>query len=463
MRKTFLLTSLLVISIALPAQNKYSLDDAWRDAQIKELKQKSPVAQQRSQWFRNARLGMFIHWNMSSVVCGEISWSKQFYEDDGEHLHKNPRPTLPDCKEQEHSGWLKWFKPAVPKEIYDNLYKSFYPGMYNADSIVNTALAAGVKYIVMVAKHHDGFCMWDSKYTDYDIMATPFHRDLLGEMAAACHQKGMKFFIYYSQRDWHHPDYTSARIGKYNEYMRNQISELLTKYAPVDGIFFDAEAWNGDSTVWEPERLFKTIYAINPNIIINNRCYAAGDYYTPEQKIGAIDMDNTWESCMTFTGFWSWHGFTSTVIPTQKCLDYLIACAGGNGNLLMDVGPLPTGQIDPREKNRLLEIGKWLKSNGEAIYSTQGGPIKPAKWGTCTRKGKDMYLLINDWSQFPESLPKMKFKIKSVSIHGNLIDFKTNKEGRTTFTIPDEMKDQYVTVIRIETSKDLTGADLIDL
>jgi alpha-L-fucosidase len=132
--------------------------------------------------------------------------------------------------------------------------------MYNADSIVTTAQKAGVKYIVMVAKHHDGFCMWDSKYTDFDVMSTPFKRDILGEMANACHRSGMKFCIYYSQRDWHHPDYSSATLGKYNQYMRNQISELLTKYAPIDGIFFDADEWNGDSSIWEPEKLFKEIY-----------------------------------------------------------------------------------------------------------------------------------------------------------------------------------------------------------
>ncbi len=463
MRKTILFICLLLTSICSPAQKKYTVDDAWRDAQIKELKKKSPIAQNRSLWFRNAKLGMFIHWNMSSLVCGEISWSKQFYDDDGEHLIKNPRPTLVDCKAQEQTGWIQWFKPAVPKDVYDNLYKSFYPGMYNADSIVNTALEAGVKYIVMVAKHHDGFCMWDSKYTDYDIMSTPFKRDLVGEMADACHRLGMKFFIYYSQRDWHHSDYTSARIDKYNEYMRNQISELLTKYAPVDGIFFDAGAWKSDSTIWESERLFKTIYSINPNIIINNRCCVAGDYYTPEQKIGTIDMDNAWESCMTFTGFWSWHGFTSNVITTQKCLDYLISCAGGNGNLLIDVGPLPTGQIDPREKNRLSEIGRWLKTNGDAIYLTQGGPVRPAKWGTCTRKGKNMYLLVNNWVQFPSSISKMGFKVKSVMIKNKPIDFKTARDGTTTFVVPDTLKDKYVTVIRIETNTDLSSANLIDV
>lgn len=447
------------VATSLYAQNKYSLDDAWRDAQTKELKQKSAIAQQRSLWFRQARLGMFIHWNMSSLVGGEISWSKQFYEDDGEHLMKNSRPTLRNCKMQEHTEWYDWFKPVVPKEVYNNLYKSFYPGMYQADSIVSTALKSGVKYIVMVAKHYDGFCMWDSQYTDYDVMSTPFKRDILGEMANACHRQGMRFFIYYSQRDWHHPDYASATIAQYNQYMRNQIRELLTKYAPIDGIFFDAGEWNGNPEVWEPEKMFKEIYAINPNILINNRCGVPGDYSTPEQEIGIIDMNHTWESCMTFTGFWSWHGFNSTVIPVEKCLSYLISCAGGNGNLLMDVGPLPTGQLDPREKDRLLKMGAWLRTNGEAIYATQGGPFNPGKWGVSTRKGKNIYLILSDWNEWNGRVSLNPRLIQSIRfLNGQLIRYTTDKNG-VVLQLDDDLKKPF-DIIKIQLK---TDADKLEL
>lgn len=462
MKKIVLMMLALVSSAMLGAQDKYSLDDAWKDAQIKELKSKSQTAQQRSLWFRNARLGLFIHWNMSSVVGGEISWSKQFYDDDGEHLLKNNRPTLVDSKRQEHTEWLSWFKPAVPREVYDNLYKSFYPGMYNADTIVSTALKAGVKYIVMIAKHHDGFCMWDSKYTDYDVMSTPFKRDVLGEMANACHRQGMKFFIYYSQRDWHHLDYSSATIEKYNQYMRNQISELLTKYAPVDGIFFDAEEWNKDPKIWEPEKMFKEIYEINPNIIINNRCGVAGDYYTPEGSVGDMDMENTWESCITFTGFWSWHGFNTPVIPAEKYLSYLIDCAGGNGNLLIDVGPLPTGQINPAEKDRLLTVGQWLHENGEAIYSTAGGPFRPAKWGVSTRKGNAIYLIIKDWNVFDGKLPLNPRLVKSVNLlNSSSIEF-SKKSDSTSLNLSNVAKKEF-TVIKIQLKTSAEKLGLMDV
>src|SRR5574344_172292 len=458
MKKIFLsLLALMTISAALQAQTqKYTVDDAWKDAQTASLKDKSATAQARSQWFRDARLGMFIHWNPSSVTATEISWSKQFYDDDGEHLLKNPRPTLTNCKEQEHTDWISWFKPAAPKEVYDNLYKCFYPAMYDADSIVVTAQKAGVKYIVMVSKHHDGFCMWDSAYTDFDIMSTPFKRDVLGEMADACHRHGMKFCIYYSQRDWHHPDYSAENLPKYNEYMRNQIRDILTKYAPVSAIFFDAGGWNKDPQTWEPEKMFKEIYAIAPDILINDRCGVPGDYTTPEQRIGKVDMARTWESCMTFTGEWSWRGFGNEVIPVEKCFEYLISCAGGNGNLLLNIDPLPTGQIDPREKNRLSILGEWMSRNSDAIYGTEGGPYLPAKWGTSTHKGKFIYLLVNHWDSFDGTFPCEGFKVKSVSVGGKDIDFQKVRgqaSDSITFSVPESLRDRYVTVVKIEKKK----------
>lgn len=210
----------LLASTSVVAQ-QYTPDDAWNDAQMKLRSQKSAMAQKRMDWWREARFGMFIHWNPSSVAASEISWSKQFYFDHGENLIDNPRPSDGAGDTKEHSEWLSWFKPAVPKEVYDNLYKSFYPGMFDADKFVAQAKQAGMKYLVMVTKHHDGFCLFDSKFTEFDIMATPFKRDLVKEMAEATRKAGLKFGIYYSQRDWHHPDYTISPMTKYNEYMYN--------------------------------------------------------------------------------------------------------------------------------------------------------------------------------------------------------------------------------------------------
>ena len=229
-RRTFLSAcgaGLAVAGAAAPfaqaAAGEGSFELFWSDAPKPNHADKSLVSPRRLDWWRDAKFGMFIHWDPSSVAASEISWSKQFYDDDGEHMLDNPRPSRELFNVHEHKFWLDWFKPPVPREVYDNLYKSFYPGMFDADQFVATAKGAGMKYIVQVSKHHNGFSMWDTKFSPYNVMNTPFGRDILGEMAKACERADIQFGIYYSQRDWHHPDYGPQRISRYNEYMYNQI------------------------------------------------------------------------------------------------------------------------------------------------------------------------------------------------------------------------------------------------
>ena len=228
-----------------------AFEQFWADAQKPKWADKSEASQRRLDWWREARFGMFVHWDPSSVAVSEISWSKQFYDDNGEQLRDNPRPSPEICGVREHRIWFDWFKPAVPREVYDNLYKSFYPGMFDADRIVAAAKQAGMKYLIQVTKHTNGFCMWDTRFTDYNVMHTPFRRDIVAEMAAACERAGLKFGIYYSQRDWHHPDYGPERMPRYNEYMYNQVQELLGRHRNIAAIFFDCEEyypwqmWNG--------------------------------------------------------------------------------------------------------------------------------------------------------------------------------------------------------------------------
>jgi alpha-L-fucosidase len=453
----------LMVMIALTLNGQiYMPEDAWKDAQVELRNQKSVTAQKRMEWFREARFGMFIHWNPSSVAVSEISWSKQFYEDNGENMLDNPRPQDGKNGAKEHRDWISWFKPPVPREVYDNLYKSFYPGMFDADKFVGQAKQAGMKYIVMVTKHHDGFSMFDSKYTDFDMMSTPFKRDLVKEMADATHKAGLKFGIYYSQRDWHHPDYTEKSMKSYNEFMRNQIRELLTNYGEISMIFFDAGAWKSQET-WEGEKLFRMIYELQPNIVINDRCGVKADYSTPEQRIGMFNNARDWESCMTFTGFWSWHGFQTTVKPYKECLKYLISCAGGDGNLLMNIGPMPTGQIDPRENDRMQRIGKWLEINGEAIYGTSGGPYKPDKWGATTFKGNSIYILVTDWQLMPEILPQFSKKIvRAQLLNGEKVDFVQDKNG-IRITVGSSQRASDATVVKLIIDGNANEIDPIDL
>jgi alpha-L-fucosidase len=448
-RKTILtLTWLGLFFCSTHAQENPSFERFWADAQIAERTSKSDESQHRIQWWRDARFGMFIHWDPSSVAASEISWSKQFYEDDGENMLDNPRPSPELHNIHEHKFWLNWFKPPVPGKVYDNLYKSFYPGMFNADTIVDIAKKAGMKYIIQVTKHHNGFSMWDSEFTDYDIMATPFKRDIIAEMAGACDRAGMKFGIYYSQRDWHHPDYGPERMDKYNEFMFNQIRELLTRHPNISIIFFDSEQYY-PWQMWNGKELFKMIHQFRPDIIINDRCGLPADYTTPEQEIGQFNSKRSWESCMTLTGFWSWHGFQTPVISYEECLKYLISSAGGDGNLLMNVGPMPTGQIDPREEDRLKRVGKWLQENGESIYGTRGGPFLPDSNYVSTFRDNRIFVHIFKSRNNIIKLPGLNLKVlKAEILQNQKIPFIQEKEN-ISIILPEETKNNLVTVVRL--------------
>ncbi len=450
------LLSLLIAFAVIPnrcdaAPTTSTFEQFWSDMGKSERAEKSEASQRRLDWWRDARFGMFIHWDPSSVGASEISWSKQFYDDTGENLLDNPRPSPELFGVHEHREWLSWFKPAIPKAVYDNLYKSFYPGMFNADEFVGQAKAAGMKYIVQVSKHHNGFCMWDTKFSDYGVMQTPFKRDILGEMAAAAERAGLKFGIYYSQRDWHHPDYGPERMDKYNKFMFDQIREMLTKYPNISLIFFDCEKYY-PSKMWDGEKLFRMIHELRPDIVINDRCGVPGDFSTPEQKIGGFNLKRDWESCMTFTGFWSWHGFQAPVIPYEECLKRLVACAGGNGNLLMNVGPMPTGQIDPREADRMKRIGEWLKVNGESIYGTRGGPYMPGPALVSTRKGNSIYLHVLQWNGEKLVLPALPVKVTAASLlGGGKVEF-TQDAGNLQLTVAKADQKPVDTVIKLELS-----------
>ena len=429
----------------------------WADAQVGETAKKSPEAIRRLSWWRDARFGMFIHWNMSSVASSEISWSKQFNDASIESLNPNPRPSAGPAAgkmAKEVDGWsYAWMRPPIPGQTYDNLYKSFYPGMFDADKIVQTAKNAGMKYIIMVSKHHDGFCMWDTQFSDYKITKTPFRRDILGEISRAAAKAGIRFGIYYSQRDWHHPDYGPERMDKYNQYMAAQIRELLTKYPNISTVWFDSEGY--PSSVWNAQELFRMIHSIRPDILINDRCGVPADWSTPEQTIGSFNRDRYWESCMTFTGFWSWHGFGTKVIPYEECLLHLIRCAGGDGNLLMNVGPMPTGEIDPRESDRLERVGQWMKKYGESIYGTVGGPYKPGPWGVSTSKDRTIFLHVTGDAN-PVKLPKLDANILSATTwEGAKLNVSPTPDG-VEIDIPSNLRTPVVTEVRLTVDRDAT-------
>ena len=335
------------------------------------------------QWWREAKFGVFICWGPCSIAGSEIGWSR-----------KGPRP----------GHRTKFAKSGVPAEEYDNLYKRFNPTQFDAKEWVDVIKASGAKYMIFLTKHHDGFCLFHTKHTDYSIASSPFKRDVTGELAKACQDAGINIFWYYSQPDWHHPDYRTERHAKYIEYLHGQIRELCTNYGKIDGLWFDG--LGGKAKDWDSEGLFGMIRTLQPHALINNRAGLPGDFVTPEQKVGRFDIVRPWESCITMQARgWSWRP-DQRVKTLKECLQLLVRCAGGGGNLALDTGPMPDGRINPTQAQRYREMGEWLRKYGDSIYGTTGGPYKPSDWwGLSTRKGNKVFLHVLTWPGETLTLP----------------------------------------------------------
>jgi len=358
----------------------------------------------RLQWWREARFGMFIHWGLYAVPAGE--WNgKTIY---GEWIRNNAH---------------------IPLAVYDKFLEKFNPVKFNADEWVRTAKAAGMKYIVITSKHHDGFALWDSKVSDFDVMATPFKRDILKELSEACRkQGGIRLCFYHSIMDWHHSDYlprrdwevkdrpaAGANFDRYIGYMKAQLKELITNYGPLGVLWFDGE-WEATWTEAYGRDLYKYVRSLQPDIIINNRVGAsrsgmegfsqdkesAGDFGTPEQTIPATGLSGLdWETCMTMNDNWGYNSRDKAFKSAQSLLRMLADIASKGGNYLLNVGPTAEGVFPPESIARLKEIGAWMSLNGESIYGTQASPFKSLAWGRCTRKasadGTRLYLHVFNW------------------------------------------------------------------
>jgi len=332
--------------------------------------------------WQEMRYGMFVCWGPVSIIGQEIGWSR------GGVRRGLPtdNPVWGDLSNARLKGY--------PAAEYDLLYKKFNPELFNVEEWVRLIKDSGMKYILFLTKHHDGFCMFDSKYTDYDIMNSPYGKDICKEVADACHKEGIKVCWYYSQPDWPHPDYFTENHARYIEYLHNQVRELLSNYGKIDVIWFDG--LYGVAKDWDAEKLFKMIRQLQPGILINGRCGLAGDFETPEQTIGQFMRDRAWESCITMGTQWSWKP-DDKLKSTKECLHTLLWCIGGDGNLALNTNPMPDGRIEPRQAEQFREMGQWIKKYESGIYGTRGGPFKPGKWGASTCKGDKIYLYIMNW------------------------------------------------------------------
>ncbi len=399
---------------------------------------------ERLRWWAEGRFGMFIHWGPVSLKGTEISWSRA-----------NTNPKCPNQGE-------------IPAEVYDNLYRDFNPTRFDAGQWVGTAKAAGIKHMVLTAKHCDGFLLWHSQASDHNMSRTPFKRDICAELAKAAHEQNVRLGWYFSPMDWRDPDFRTERNGAFLGRMQTEVRELLSSYGRIDLLWFD---WDGREPLYDQARTYQIVKSLQPEIVINNRLdLGAGnsdrqilsphaDYYTPEQFVGGYNDQQPWESCMTLSSRnqWAWGGEKDGVKSFAACMSMLIRCAGGDGNVLLNVGPTPTGEIDQAQVSRLLEMGAWLDKFGGSIRGTRGGPFKPGSYGASTRKGSTIYLHLMDWTADPVKLPPIAAKVVGSRVFTGGQAAIRQTEAGLEVSVPEKDRNPLDTIVALDLDQPALG------
>ena len=418
--KTHLLAALLCLTTLQPFAQTYT---------------PSPLNEKAREWFANAKFGLFIHWGPFSIPGA------------GEWVMNNRNITVKN---------------------YTRLEKFFNPIDFDAHAWVSLAKAAGMKYITLITRHHDGFSMWDTKYSDFNSMHTPYKKDFVRLMADECHKQGIRLFLYYSLLDWRRDDYSwwTVRTGKgtgrtvhgnwddYIRFMKNQLTELLSNYGSIGGIWFDGY-WdqmaeeskdrkeNDVKVDWHIRELYDLIHKLQPQCLIGNNHHMTPlpgeDFQMFEQdvpgentsglsfqKISALPL----ETCATINNSWGFNITDTSYKTPAQIVSLLVKSAGNGGNLLLNIGPMPNGEIQPEFIQRLHWMGNWLQTYGPAIYHTTAGYLRPQKWGCLTRNGDKLYVHILQQDagpirleQFPYTAIKKAYRLKDgAPVHVSLED-----------------------------------------
>ncbi len=435
--------STLILFLILQVFMAISTRAAEAPAEAQSSYQPSPENLKARQEFQDMKFGMFIHWGVYSVLG------------DGEWVFHDRKLKLNE---------------------YERLPKFFDPEKFDAKTWVALAKAAGMKYITITSRHHDGFAMFDSKVSDWNIVQrTPYKKDPLKMLADECHRQGIKLFFYYSQLDWHNPDYYPRGAtawdngrpdhGDWNsyldDYMDGQLRELLTNYGPIGGIWFDG-MWDKPDADWHLQKTYSLIHQLQPaTLIIPNH------HQTPKpgEDVQTFERDlpgrntagfNTnyvsdqlpLESSNTLNDSWGFNIGDHKFKTPEEVEEMLVRAAGNNSNLLLNIGPMPNGEIEEEFVTRLHAVGEWMSRYGETIYGTRGGPIAPADWGVTTQRADEIYVHVLQWKAPLLALPPIQKTIKSAREFGNgsPVEFKQTNDG-VVLTVPSTGKSEVDRVI----------------
>ncbi|MBX7124770.1 MAG: alpha-L-fucosidase [Cyclobacteriaceae bacterium] len=398
------------------------------------------------EWFQDARFGLFIHWGVYSTLG------------DGEWVMNNQQISIRN---------------------YEKLPAFFNPVEFNPAEWVKMAKDAGMQYITFTSKHHDGFAMFDSKVSDYNVVKrTPYGKDIVKMLADECHKQGIKLFLYHSQLDWHHPDYfprgntgvnytgrpESGNWNQYLDYMDAQLTELLTNYGEIGGIWFDG-MWDKEKADWRLAKTYGLIHKINPGALIGSNHHLAPfegeDFqmfekdlpghnttgFAPAQKVGDLPK----ETCETINNSWGFSLQDGRNKSLRDLIQYLVKSAGYGSNFLLNVGPMPNGKIQTEHVELLKQMGDWMKTYGESIRGTRGGPLTARNWGVTTQKGNKVYVHILDWQDETLTLPKLGKKVVAARLFTDrsAIRFTENDFG-VSLSVPAGKRDTIDTVVELE-------------
>jgi len=406
----------------------------------------------RMAWFKEARFGMFIHWGLYSTFEGEYNGSKG------------------------HAEWIRT-TAQIPLKEYEKALDKFNPVKFDPDAWCRMAKAAGVRYITITTKHHDGFNLFDSHYSDWSIASTPYKKDLIKQLADACRRHGLKMCFYHSIMDWHHPDYLprrdwekdrpteGAQFDRFVKYLHNELKQLLTEYGDVGVLWFDGE-WESTWNHKYGAELYKFCRELQPNLIVNNRvdvgrggmggmsdAQFAGDYGTPEQEVPAEGIPGVdWESCITMNNNWGYNREDKNFKSSKALVEMLVDVVSKGGNLLLNIGPKPDGTWPQESVDRMKDLATWMKVNEQSIHGTDASPFGKVPFGRVTHKGNKLYLHVFDWPADGKlKLSGMDNKIVSARVLGGGSAKVTTAEDSNTKTLslPAKPKDSLLPVVEV--------------